>query len=107
MTQTKQASDITATPLTLNVVEAALTRLGFYRADAGDATLFREDRHQAVVLLPRMEEGEQVLPSYLHAIQTTVVGRGVATAERFNQELRRAKFARRSSPRITAGSQQK
>jgi hypothetical protein len=74
--------------LPLSVVQDALTRLGFYRVDTPDAIQFIEDTHRASVRLPLLTEDEDVIPPYLNAIQTTVVGRGVADTETFNALLR-------------------
>jgi hypothetical protein len=79
--------DITRRPLPLSLVQDAMTRLGFHRIDIPDAILFREEPHRASVRLPRLADDDDVIPPYLNAIRTTVVGRGVTDANTFNALL--------------------
>ena len=65
----------------------ALSQLGFHEQSNGSVAVYREESHDAVVVLPRQEADTLTLPQYVIAARETVFGKGIAGKQDFDQLL--------------------
>ena len=73
--------------ITYGRLNNALAKLGFVRRSTDAFTAYREATHDAWIVLPNMSSDTAVGDPHLVTVRNTVVGRGVASADRLQTLL--------------------
>lgn len=76
--------------VTYRQLSRALIALGFVRKDTATLIVFRELQHEAMIILPFMDDTAFVGDPHLVGISNTVMYKGIATKEKFHALLRRS-----------------
>jgi len=75
--------------ITYKQLAEALSGLGFQAHDDGAKTVYSKADHDAVIVVPYEGSGGFVLPQYVVAARETVIGKGIANKQEFDQLLGR------------------
>lgn len=85
--------DISPLHVTMEQLDKMLTALGYVRQDVEGATVFRDDAHDALIVLPVLAADAVVSQAHLIAVRNNVVGKGIASSARFSALLHRPPLA--------------
>jgi hypothetical protein len=78
-------------------LDKMLTALGYVRQDTEGATVFRDDAHDALIVLPVLAPDAVISQAHLIAVRNNVVGKGIASSARFFALLTGSRYAPRVS----------